>query len=212
MIVSVSFLKSNYDTKTTIKKIDDTSADYIHVDMMDGKFVKEKNYTIGEFTKFFSNTSKPLDVHLMTMNPLKYLEAYASLNTEFITFHLEAVSDVQGTIDEIKNLGLKVGISIKPKTSIKKIEPYLTLIDQVLVMSVEPGKGGQVFMESSLTKIEKLVELRTKNNYSYLINVDGGINEETFPLVHDVEVDMVVSGSYICMSDNFEKQIESLRQ
>ena len=211
MKVSVSFLKSEFDTKTTIKKIDSSSADYLHVDLMDGDFVAAKNYTAGEITKLLSNVTKSLDVHLMVSNPLKYLEIFASLNTEYLTFHYEAVTKPLDVIDKIKELGLKVGISIKPKTKVSEIIEFLPLLDQVLVMSVEPGLGGQEFMESAIEKIEELKTLRETNNYSYIISVDGGINAETADLVKDAGADMVASGYYICSSDNFDNQIDNLR-
>lgn len=210
MKVSGSFLKSNFDLKTTITRYEESIIDYIHVDMMDGKFVKNKTFTMGEINKLLGKSQKPLDVHLMIKNPLKYLEDFALLNTEYYIFHFEAVSNVMDTINKIKEIGLKVGISIKPKTKIKSIKEYLPYLDQILVMSVEPGKGGQTFIEKSLAKIIELKELKTKNNYTYIISVDGGIDDITAPLVNTYGADMVVGGSYICADDNFNDRINKL--
>lgn len=210
MKVAVSYISSKYKLTDTVKKIDESNADYIHVDLMDGKFVENKNFTIGEVTKLLGNTKKMLDVHLMTLKPEKYVEDLALLNTEFITFHIEAVKDPLKTIEFIKNLGLRVGIAINPETDIKAIEPYFSLIDQILVMSVTPGKGGQEFIPDVFKKIDELIELKEK--YNFIISVDGGINERTITELKNREIDMAVSGSYICQSDNFNKQISNLKE
>jgi len=210
MKVAVSYISSKYKLNDTIKKIDESNADYIHVDLMDGKFVESKNFTIGEVTKLLGNTKKMLDVHLMTLKPEKYVEDLALLNTEFITFHIEAVKDPLKTIKFIKNLGLRVGIAINPETDIKAIEPYFSLIDQVLVMSVNPGKGGQQFISDVLEKVNELINLKEK--YNFIISVDGGINAESIKELNGKNIDMIVSGSYICQSDNFNKQISNLKE
>ena len=212
MKIAVSYLSSDYKPQETIKLIDKSKADYIHVDLMDGKFVENKNFTIGEVTKLLGQTVKPLDIHLMTMNPEKYFEPLAMLNTEYITFHIEAVKKPLDVIEKIKNLGIKIGISINPETSLDEIEDYLCLVDQVLVMSVHPGKGGQEFIPEVLQKIDKLIETRKNNNLNFIINVDGGINSETIKYLNEKEVDMIVSGSYICRSNNFNERIASLKR
>ena len=211
MKIAVSYLSSNYNQKETIKRIEETDADYIHVDLMDGKFVENKNFTIGEVTKLLGNTKKELDVHLMTLKPEKYFEDLAMLNTEFITFHVEAVKKPMEVIEKIKSLGLRAGISINPETEIVDIKPYLKDVDQILVMSVNPGRGGQEFISSVIPKIEELINLRKEFNYSYIISVDGGINDLTINNLKDLDIDMIVSGSYICKSDNYKKQIEKLK-
>ena len=204
--VSVSFIKNKYnDEKKTIEEINYTSADYIHVDIMDGKFVENKNYDINEVSLFLRENVKPLDVHLMCFDLEKYIVEYADLMPEFITFHLEATDKVNEMIDMIHSYGIKCGISIKPNTSVKELLPYLDKIELVLIMSVEPGKGGQKFMPIAIDKINELRKL----NKNIIISVDGGINDET---VRMVNTDMVVSGSYVCMSDNFEKNIEILKK
>ena len=210
MKVAVSYISSKYKLTDTVKKIDESNADFIHVDLMDGKFVENKNFTIGEITKLLGNTKKMLDVHLMTLKPEKYVEDLALLNTEYITFHLEAVKEPLKTIECIKNLGLRAGIAVNPETNIKLIEPFLNYIDQILVMSVTPGKGGQEFIPDVLEKIDELIELKEK--YNFIISVDGGINERTITELKNREIDMVVSGSYICQSDNFNKQISNLKE
>ncbi len=205
MKVSVSFIKNKYnDEKKTIEEINYTSADYIHVDIMDGKFVENKNYDINEVTLFLRENVKPLDVHLMCYDLEKYIVEYADLMPEFITFHLEATDKVDEIIDMIHSYGIKCGISIKPNTRVEELLPYLDKIELVLIMSVEPGMGGQKFMPIAIDKINEL----RKINRNVIISVDGGINDETVKLVNS---DMVVSGSYVCMSDNFEEKINRLK-
>ena len=210
MKVSVSFLSNEYKSNEIIKKANNTDCDYLHVDIMDGKFVKNKSFTYGEVKKLVGNSNKKLDVHLMVSNPLKYIEDYALLNTEYLTFHYENVKNIDEVIETIKSYGLKVGISIKPKTNIKGIIPYLENIDQVLIMSVEPGASGQEFKESILYKIEVLRKTIDEKNLKTIISVDGGINEETAGLVKEKGADMVVSSSFVANGDMSER-INSLR-
>lgn len=197
MKVNVSILSSTIKPQDIVKELDKTNADYIHIDIMDGKFVDNKTWTISEITKITKNSTLPLDVHLMVNNPSKYIEDYAMLNTNDIIFHYEAVKDVNSMIDEIKNYGLKVGIAINPDTDVEKIFPYLDKIDLVLVMSVYPGKSGQSFIEESLDKIRKLKQEIQEKNLKTLISVDGGINDETGKLCKEAGVDILVSASYI---------------
>lgn len=209
MKIAVSFLSSNDTLEHTLSKIDATSCDYIHVDMMDGKFVSAKTEEKRKILRCLSHVHKPLDVHVMVVNPEKYITDFAMLPTEFFTFHYEAVKNPKKVIDAIREVGFKVGMSIKPKTSVEEIKEYLPYLDQVLVMSVEPGAGGQAFLESSLDKIKALKEYQ--KDYHYIISVDGGINHETALLVKEAGADLIVSGSYICKSDNYEKSIEQLK-
>ena len=206
--ISVSFLKSKFDSITTIKKINDTDAVYLHVDVMDGKFVSNST---GDLINVIKNTNKKLDIHLMVENPIKYIDLYKELNPEFITIHLELNTDLDEIIDYIRKCNIKVGIAIKPKTDISNIYSYLNKIDQVLVMSVEPGEGGQSFLESSILKIAQLDLIKRTQHYNYEINVDGGINDKTAKLVTKANATMCVSGSFICMSDNYQEQIDKLK-
>jgi len=212
MKVGVSFISSDYDLETTISKIDESNADYIHVDMMDGIFVENSNFTVQDIKKMFKNTKKKLDVHMMVCSPNKYVKDFAKMpNVEYLTIHAESHRRPIDVINMIRHTPLKVGLAINPETKVSHIVPLLNHLDQVLVMSVKPGKGGQKFMEEILYKIETLKELREQNGYHYLINVDGGINEETAKLVKEAGADMVVSGSYVCKSDDYNQRIESVR-
>lgn len=205
MKVSVSFLSSVLKPNVIIDKINNTNADFVHVDVMDGKFVDNKTYSIGEILKLSNYMKKPMDVHLMVNNPKKYIEKLALLNVEYITFHYESVKNVEDVIELIHNCGLKAGISIKPSTNASEIINYLDRLDLVLVMSVEPGKSGQSFMSSVIYKIESLKKVIDEKGYKTVISVDGGINEETARLVKDKGADMVVSASYLHDGDMLSK-------
>lgn len=212
MKVGVSFLSSNLSTEETIKKIDESSCDYIHVDMMDGIFVENSNYTVQDIKKLTKDTNKPLDVHMMVCSPNKYVKDFAKLkNVEYLTLHYESHRRPIDVINMIRHTNMKVGLAISPETKITKIIPLLNHLDQVLVMSVKPGKGGQEFMEEVLDKVAALKDVREQNNYHYIISIDGGINDITSKKAMEAGVDMVISGSYVCKSDDYNERIEKLR-
>lgn len=197
MKVSVSVLSNEIKPQDIVKKLDLSKPDYIHIDIMDGKFVSNKTWTTSEVKKFISYSTLPLEVHLMVNNPSKYIEDYALMNTSVIIFHYEAVKDINEMINKVKLYGLKVGIAINPETNINVLIPYLNMIDEVLIMSVHPGKSGQSFIEESLEKISVLKNIILEGNYKTIISVDGGINNETGLLCKDAGVDELVSASYI---------------
>lgn len=211
MKISVSYLSSIFDKESTVRLIDKSSADYIHVDIMDGKFVPKNNLDGDDFS-YLDNTKKGLDVHLMTYNPEKYIEFFSKFKPLYITFHLESNTNIEETIKLIKTYGSKVGVSIKPNTDISYLEPYLNDIDLILIMTVEPGAGGQRFMFDMLEKVEDLNDLRYNKGYKYLIEVDGGINEYTAIRSRDSGVDILVSGSYVCHYENFDERIKHLKK
>ena len=191
--VSISFLKEgNY--KEHIKKINNTDADYIHFDVMDGKFVEKKNLPVKELLELVNISNKKNDVHLMVKNPLKYIEALSIVNVNNITIHYE-IENLNKYIDLIKSYGIKVGLAINPETDVDKIIPYLNKINIVLVMSVHPGKSGQSFIESSVDKINKLREYIDDNNLNVKIEVDGGVCD--LVLDKTTNADILVSASYL---------------
>ena len=209
MKIAPSFLKIKEPIHEEVLKLDKEDIDLIHVDVMDGIFVENKNYTPEEFIYFVSNTKHPKDIHLMVSDVKKYVDAFKIIKPKNITFHYEATTDVGGMINYIKSLGIEVGLSIKPKTEVKEILEYLDYVDLVLAMSVEPGTGGQKFIEESTKKIEDLYELREKYNYHYEIEVDGGINNETIKKCN--KADICVVGSYITDGD-YNERIKELRK
>lgn len=208
MKISASFLDIKEPKDLELAKLDAMDIDYIHLDVMDGIFVENKTYTYEEFYNITRFTTKPKDIHMMVSDVKKYIDEFSKFKPEFITFHYEAASDVLSVINYIHNLGLKVGMSIKPQTAVSEIVPYLDYLDLILVMTVEPGRGGQSFMEECASKIDDLNLLRQSNNYNYLIEVDGGINNETIKKCS--MADICVVGSYIT-KNNYEEAIKKLR-
>ncbi len=209
MKISVSYLSSKYSKEDTIRLIEATDADYIHVDLMDGGFVPTKNFTISEVLSLLEKHIKPLDIHLMVFDPIIYISDLAKLKPKYITFHVEATKDIVKTIEEIRKQGIGVGLSIKPNTDLYELMPYLSLVDLVLLMSVEPGAGGQEFISSSVERLKELLEYRRQNNLSFQIEMDGGINKDTIKQVADL--DIVVSGSFVCKSDHYQERINELK-
>ena len=209
MIVSVSVLSSTIKPKDIVKKLENSKADYIHIDIMDGKFVPNKTMPFREMKHIGEFTSKRLDVHLMVSEPSKYIPLFAELNTEFITFHIEVEEDIIKDLELIKKYGIKSGLAIKPNTKVSSLVPYLPYLDEVIIMSVEPGRGGQEFITEAEDKIKEAKELFDSYHVSPVINVDGGVTDKTISMCKDA--DMVVAGSYIMKSDNFQEKISSLR-
>lgn len=208
MKISASFLSSS-NIPMDLKRLNETNVDYIHVDVMDGKFVPNKTMPFSEMKNIYKFTNKRLDVHLMVEDPKKYIPLYAELNTEFITFHVETMDNIEENLELIKSYGIKCGLAIKPNTPVKNLVPYLPLLDLILVMSVEPGKGGQSFIFESEDKIIEVRNLLDSYHSKAVINVDGGIDKTTKDMCQ--QCDILTSGSYIIRSDDFQVQIDSLR-
>ncbi len=210
IIISPSVLSSDFaNLETEIKKLEKNGADWIHVDVMDGHFVP--NLTIGApVVKALKRVSSiPLDVHLMIDNPDKYIKDYALAGSNIITFHFEAAKEkTQEVINQIKSYGLKAGLSIKPKTPVSEIIKYLKDIDLILIMTVEPGFGGQKFMPECA---DKITEIKNHTNNNIYIEVDGGINSETAQYCKNLGANTLVAGNYIFSSNNIKEAIKSLR-
>ena len=209
-ILSADFSKLGDD----IKRLEDSGADMIHVDVMDGHFVP--NLTIGPpvIKSLRKCTKLPFDVHLMIDPVNKYIKDYSDAGADIITFHPEATSNVQETIDLIKSLNKKVGISLNPNTEIKAAEEYLDKVYLILIMSVYPGFGGQKFITEVVQKIKDLDKIRNERKLNFKIEIDGGINFETSKIAIDAGVDILVSGTTIFKENNgdLKKNIEILKQ
>lgn len=206
MKVSVSILKERKNYLDVIEKLNNSKADYIHIDVLDNTFIKTSSFDIDDFKNIEFN--KKLDIHLMSSNLEKQINDFSLLNPEYISIH-EEVGDTLKYLNKIKNKGIKAGIVINPETDIEKLYPYLEIVDLILIMSVNPGKGGQEFMKSVIGKMQELKEIQDR--YNYVIEVDGGINNDTIKYVSNY-VDIAVSGSYITDSIDYDKNIENLKR
>lgn len=209
-MISASFLTSK-DIPKTLTKLNDTDVDFIHVDVMDGKYVENKSLPFKEMRHIYKFTDKRLDVHLMVESPSKYISDYASLNTEYITIHLDTLEDTLNNLKLIKSYGIKTGIALNPTDKVESLIPYLPYIDLILVMGVIPGKGGQKFIDKTIDKLKELKVLKKEyKDFKFKISVDGGVNNIVAKKIYNL-TDIIVSGNYITSSIDFQKQINSLR-
>lgn len=209
MKISSSFLSCK-KIVSAIQELSFTDVDYIHVDFIDGSFVVGKKIPFRILKKISKVSTKRLDVHLMTEKLKKYIRKFALLNCEYITFHIEVGKDIEKYIEMIHGYGVKCGLAINPSTNLEELKPYLSIVDMVLVMSVTPGYGGQTFIPEIVEKVKELSNYLKKNKLKVLVSIDGGINENTIKKVKPY-VDMVVAGSYITNSSNFQDKIDSLK-
>ena len=212
--ISPSILSADFSQLgKEIKKLENAGADMIHVDVMDGHFVP--NLTIGPpvIKALKKNSLLPFDVHLMISPVHKYIESYASAGADIITIHPEATNDLLGSINKIRDFKKKVGVSLNPETKIEIIMEHLDQIDLILIMSVNPGFGGQKFMPEVLNKVKKLDEIRKNLKLNFVIEIDGGINFENSKLAIESGVDILVSGTTIFKNNNgdIKKNIDLLR-
>lgn len=206
MELSISILNA-IDRSNMIKILNDTNVSYIHMDVMDGKFVPEVSLPYTEFRSLSSLTNKKLDVHLMMKDPMEYIKEISNIDNIWnITIHLEIDKDIKKILSYIGSLGIKRGISIKPNTDIDKLIPYLDDIDLILVMTVEPGLGGQKFIEGSTKRISDIKNLIKDRDI--VLEVDGGINSDTIDKVREASIAVV--GSYITRSNDPIASINSL--
>lgn len=200
------------DIKNEVIKISDAKADMVHLDVMDGHFVPNISFGPDVIKSMRKFTDVFFDTHLMITNPLRYIEDYVNAGSDNITFHVECDDDISKTIGKIKSCGLKASLAIKPKTKLESVLSYIDELYMVLVMTVEPGFGGQKFMQDMMQKVEILKEKIQEKHLKTLIQVDGGINSETIKIAANSGVDVCVAGTSVFNSTNIKKTIEEFKK
>ena len=207
-IVAPSILSADFgNLERDIKMLDRSEAEWVHIDVMDGVFVPNISFGFPVMKPVRKATSKVLDVHLMIVEPERYVKRFVEAGADYVTFHHEACADPRAAIAEIKAAGAKAGVSVKPATPVEELFDYLAELDMVLVMSVEPGFGGQSFMPSSLDKVRALRKEIDAKGYSCLIEIDGGISAKNAREVFNAGVDVIVAGSSVFGAENQEQAI-----
>jgi len=215
IIVSPSILAADFlNLGEEIKKIKEAGAKFLHFDVMDGHFVNNISFGLPVLKEISKEHLLINDVHLMIDNPIKFYKEFYESGADYLTVHIEVIKEFEDFLtiyNYAKENNKKIGVSIKPKTDFELILKYLEYVDLVLVMSVEPGFGGQSFIETSLDTIKKLANIKKEKGYNYIIEVDGGINKETSLKCIDSGVDSLVAGSFIFKSKDYKKSVEELK-
>lgn len=212
MKIAPSLLASDFaNLESEIKKVEKAGADYIHLDVMDGMFVPNITFGAPVIKAIRRCTNLPFDVHLMIEKPKRYIEDFVKAGADIITIHTEAEDDIEGTLKEIKSYGIKSGLSVKPGTKIEEIYPYLNNTDLILIMTVEPGFGGQKFIFEMMEKVKSLKSKLKEQKLNVLIEVDGGIDSKTVKIASEYDVDICVAGTSIFGQKDIFKAIKDLK-
>ena len=212
-LISPSLLSADFGhLERDIEMLNQSECDWLHVDVMDGMFVPNISFGMPVIKYIKKAARKPLDVHLMIMDPGRYIEAFKEVGADIITVHQEACIHLDRTLHAIKDAGLKCGAVLNPATPVALLEDSIQLCDVVLLMSVNPGFGGQKFIENTYNKVRQLRDLCSRKNPQCLIEVDGGVNTTNAPLLYDAGADVLVAGNAVFKSDNPQETIKQLKQ
>lgn len=213
ILISPSFLSADFlNLAADIKMINDSQADWFHLDVMDGVFVPNISFGFPIISHIKKMAQKPLDVHIMIVNPDNYIEEFANVGADILTVHYEACPHLHRTVQKIKALGMKAGVSLNPHTSVSLLENVIEELDLVLIMSVNPGFGGQSFISNTYKKVAELRKMIYKSDSHALIQVDGGVNTKNSKLLFDAGADVLVAGSSVFKSKNPAQAIINLKK
>lgn len=212
-LIAPSVLAADFgNLQRDLEMINQSQADWFHIDIMDGVFVPNISYGMPVLDVINKHAQKTIDVHLMIVQPERYIKTFAKLGTNILTVHYEASTHLHRTLQEIKAEGMKAGVALNPHTNVNLLEDCINDIDVVCLMSVNPGFGGQSFIENTYKKIKQLKEIITKNNASTLIEVDGGVTSKNAKQLADAGADILVAGSFVFNSENPIQTIEELKK
>lgn len=210
--IAPSILAADYaNFASELKRIEETSAEYVHIDIMDGQFVSNISFGADVVASMRKHSKLVFDCHLMVVNPERYVDAFAQAGADIMTIHAESTLHIHGALQKIKAAGMKAGVVINPGTPVSAIESVLSLVDQVLIMTVNPGFGGQAFIPEMLEKVAKVAQLRDEKGYDFDIEVDGGVDNKTIKACFDAGANVFVAGSYLFKASDLAAQVETLR-
>ncbi|MCO4623925.1 ribulose-5-phosphate 3-epimerase [Streptococcus infantarius subsp. infantarius] len=210
--IAPSILAADYaNFASELKRIEETSAEYVHIDIMDGQFVPNITFGADVVASMRKHSKLVFDCHLMVVNPERFVDAFAQAGADIMTIHAESTLHIHGALQKIKKAGMKAGVVINPGTPVSAIELVLSLVDQVLIMTVNPGFGGQAFIPEMLEKVQKVAKIRDEKGYDFDIEVDGGVDNKTIKACYQAGANVFVAGSYLFKASDLTAQVETLR-